>query len=173
MRLWHFSPTHAHKARTHVQVRAEARVLLGDDRVVVAELPDNDVHAARAAMEEGRATNFEGALVDLWVLGSCDELITTPTSSFGYIAAALADVAPVTVTKWGKCLRPITSAPMSHAWPLVQAVSCFDSRMLVPETDMMCQDCVVLSCPCGDLTCASHSEPPHPLFPRQVAQVPG
>ena len=30
------------------------------------------------------------------------------------------------------------------------------------------QDCVVLECPCGDLTCASHSEPMPPLFPRQV-----
>ena len=105
--------------------------------------------------------------------GSCDEIITTPASSFGYVATALGGRAPITVTKWGKCLRPITSEPMSHAWPLVQQQSCFDQRMLVPEHDMMCQDCVVLSCACGDLTCASHSEPQHPLFPRQVAQVPG
>ena len=36
---------------------------------------------------------------------SCTEVITTPASSFGYIATALGAVTPVTVTKWGKCVR--------------------------------------------------------------------
>jgi hypothetical protein len=154
-------------------VRPEAQDLLGRERVFFAALPDDNVHESRAAMEEGRRTNFDGAFLDIWLLASCNEVITTPASSFGYVATALSGTAPVTVTKWGKCLRAVTSEPMSHAWPLVQQLPCFDRRMHVPEFDMMCQDCVVLSCACGDLTCASHSEPLHPLFPRQVAQVVG
>jgi len=155
------------------KTRPQAAARLGKDRVVVAELPDEDVHETRARMEDGRAVNFEGAFLDIWLLGECDEVITTPASSFGYIAMARKGAAPVTVTKWGKCLRPLTSEPFSHGWLLVQKTSCFDRRMLVPEHDMLCQDCVVLECPCGDLTCASHTEHWPPLFPRQVAQVPG
>jgi hypothetical protein len=124
-------------------------------------------------MEEGRPTDFDGAFLDLWLLGECDEVVTTPASSFGYMATARTGRTPVTVTKWGKCLRPLSPEPFSHAWLLVKGTSCLDARMLLPEHDMFCQDCVVLECPCGDLTCASHSERMPPLFPRQVATVPG
>ena len=58
-------------------------------------------------MEEGRPTDFDGAFLDLWLLGECDEVVTTPASSFGYMATARTGRTPVTVTKWGKCLRPL------------------------------------------------------------------
>eukprot|EP00277_Geminigera_cryophila_P024647 CAMPEP_0179488660 /NCGR_PEP_ID=MMETSP0799-20121207/64222_1 /TAXON_ID=46947 /ORGANISM="Geminigera cryophila, Strain CCMP2564" /LENGTH=92 /DNA_ID=CAMNT_0021304157 /DNA_START=39 /DNA_END=313 /DNA_ORIENTATION=- len=58
------------------QVRAQAERVLGKSRLVYAELPDDNVHDARAAMEEGRATNFDGAFMDIWLLASCTEVIT-------------------------------------------------------------------------------------------------
>lgn len=50
------------------QVRLEAEDTLGKHRLVYAELPDDNVHDSRAAMEEGRPTDFDGAFLDIWLL---------------------------------------------------------------------------------------------------------
>lgn len=53
------------------QVRSEAEAHLGKQRVFYAPLPDDNVHDSRAAMEEGRATDFDGAFLDIWLLARC------------------------------------------------------------------------------------------------------
>jgi hypothetical protein len=53
------------------QVRTEAEAKLGKHRVFYAPLSDDNVHDSRAAMEEGRATDFDGAFLDIWLLARC------------------------------------------------------------------------------------------------------
>ena len=57
------------------------------------------------------------ALVELWALAGCGEVLTSVHSTFGYIAHAMAAVRPWVVSE-GKqgCTRWETSAPCFHAY---------------------------------------------------------
>lgn len=72
------------------RIRKKAQERLGEERLVLNELVSDDIHAMRAAMEEGRTAKFDDAFIDIWVLGECDEVIATPASSFGYMAVRVA-----------------------------------------------------------------------------------
>lgn len=89
------------------------------------------------------------------------------------MGTARTSIHPMVVTKWGKCLRPITKQPFCHGWRLIEHVSCYDECMKEPDVDMICQDCVSLLCPCGSLTCGSHTEPVSSLFPRGACRIAG
>ena len=49
--------------------RKAAAEKLGKERMVLPELADMDVHAMKAAMEDGRNANFDDAFIDMWLLG--------------------------------------------------------------------------------------------------------
>lgn len=134
--------------------------------------PQDSPYEARKNLEHGIPSGSD-ALVDLWLLGECDDVVLTPGSSFGWVAAARTGRTPLTLTKWGKCVRPISPSPPAHGWLLIKDVSCFSSEMLRPEFDMLCPSCTRHECNCGTLSCASHSELTPTFHPRPVGSVAG
>mmetsp|Transcript_4674 Transcript_4674/g.7237 ORF Transcript_4674/g.7237 Transcript_4674/m.7237 type:complete len:388 (-) Transcript_4674:542-1705(-) len=68
------------------------------------------------------------ALIDLHLLGDCDEMVATTYSSFGAIAAARTGVVPHVVTKASTCVRMLRSEPVFHYWRdyTRQAATCMD-----------------------------------------------
>eukprot|EP00941_MAST-03F_sp_MAST-3F-sp1_P003705 g3705.t1 len=61
-----------------------------------------------------------GAVVDLFLLASCQNLVTSVHSSFSYMASALSGVAPIVVTEMQKnksrCKWQPSSLPCFHVW---------------------------------------------------------
>ena len=107
----------------------------------------------------------------MWTLGSSSDMVVTPSSSFAYLAAARTSALPLVVSRTGQCVRPLSPLPFAHGWLLVKTTTCYHHSMLLPEMDMLCQDCPLHDCPCGALACASHSAASPPLFPRPVGDV--
>jgi len=123
------------------------------------------------------------AVLDMWMLAAADDLVITPSSTYGMMGAALNSAegsrefrraGPVYPTRWGKCARAVSRQPVCHSWLRIRRASCFDPAMLVPEFDMLCPDCTLWSCPCdGANPCSSHTDPDNALDePRYTKHLP-
>jgi hypothetical protein len=129
------------------------------DRRLVDEILEGGVG------DYGNASGLR-AVLDMWMLAAADDLVITPSSTYGMMAAALhggrgelGKTGPVFPTRWGKCARMVAKQPASHSWLRVRRASCFRREMLAPEFDMLCPDCTLWACGCdGANPCASHSD---------------
>lgn len=89
----------------------------------------------------GKTAGLEGALVDLFVLGACDDLILSAGSTFSYVAQSLQGHPGVTVTRQGKCVRSLSSDPQSGRFPDLATQSCWNAQtMWGVSNDQLCAD---------------------------------
>jgi hypothetical protein len=62
-------------------------------------------------------TGVKSALIDLIVLSKCRELVLTPFSTFGAVAAGIGNIVPHFITREeGFCIKDIRSEPKFHYW---------------------------------------------------------
>lgn len=104
------------------------------------QLPGREVwwnKAAAAELRSGNKTragnpgNELSAMVDLWLLSNCKNIILTPSSSIGGIAAALAGVAPV-YANYGRHTEPYTNA---WFWRSITSEPCFVKASVLHRTN--------------------------------------
>ena len=86
------------------------------DSLISRMLPDGQVvHVSNFSIREEQTGVFFAA-VDVILLSRGDAIVTTPSSTFGYISAGFGSLVPWRVQLWpGKdCVRAINSEPSSH-----------------------------------------------------------
>eukprot|EP00276_Gloeochaete_wittrockiana_P010354 CAMPEP_0184652296 /NCGR_PEP_ID=MMETSP0308-20130426/9997_1 /TAXON_ID=38269 /ORGANISM="Gloeochaete witrockiana, Strain SAG 46.84" /LENGTH=447 /DNA_ID=CAMNT_0027087095 /DNA_START=169 /DNA_END=1512 /DNA_ORIENTATION=- len=70
---------------------------------------------------------MNAALMDIWLLGECNELVLSSSSTFGAIAAARTGVIPHVITTNDMCVGLIQSDPPFHFWSkIAPMVTCLD-----------------------------------------------
>jgi len=77
-------------------------------------------------------TSVEGlqrAVVDMWILSLCDELVLSFQSSYGRVASALSGIVPLVVTHEGRCMREINTEPCSCGWVNIKQFPCYNSTI--------------------------------------------
>jgi hypothetical protein len=83
------------------------------------------------------AAGIKAAVIDLMLLSKCKELLLTPFSTFGSVAAGIGDVVPHFVTREeGFCVKDLRSEPKFHYW---HALSSYSIPQL-GSSDMVNQD---------------------------------
>ena len=81
---------------------------------------------------------MQSALIDLWLLGYADDMMTSQGSTFGYVAHGRAGRSPLLVSKEAACFREMSSEPCMHVWsflPLQRLLgagreACYDKRTM-------------------------------------------
>lgn len=77
-------------------VRPQVEEILGRERVIYTLNGISDGHITDPPHNPSRNPGtLESALIDMALLSRCDEIVTTFASSFGYVAAAWGEIAPV------------------------------------------------------------------------------
>mmetsp|Transcript_13744 Transcript_13744/g.20753 ORF Transcript_13744/g.20753 Transcript_13744/m.20753 type:complete len:652 (-) Transcript_13744:128-2083(-) len=113
------------------QIIHEAKRALGNKLIYYETVRGNDAAGQDA---------WYGAAVDNFLLSECDDIIVTSTSTFGYVAAARKDIAPMTMSgMFRRCVRPLSSQPQNTAHAAIRRTTCFENaETLRPEEDMLC-----------------------------------
>ncbi len=88
----------------------------------------------------GHTEALESAVVDLWVLGNCADLVLSAGSTFSYTAQSLQGHPGVIVTRDGKCVRSLSHAPQSGRFPDLAKQPCWKDQMWDVGHDMLCSD---------------------------------
>lgn len=89
----------------------------------------------------GHRKGIEGAIVDLWVLGTaCHDLVLTAGSTFSYVAQVLHGAPAVVVSRQGKCVRPLLVDPVSGVFPDLRSQPCWQDSMWDAAKDQLCAD---------------------------------
>jgi len=107
--------------------RTKLKNLIGDRLLYVNE-------SITRRDEEG----VQNALVEMWLLGEVDHIITTPYSTFGYSAHARTSKIPYTVTHDKMCYKLLSNQPCFQYWFGILRASCFEDSMLT--SDMLNQE---------------------------------
>ncbi|CAF1265650.1 unnamed protein product, partial [Didymodactylos carnosus] len=87
-----------------------------------------------------QCSDVQQALVDLWSLSKCQQLILTSWSSFGWMASGLSGKHPMIVANSKKCYQQTHSRPCYYELTHLKQLSCFhSSQMLNNEDEQCCQ----------------------------------
>ncbi len=117
--------------------REAGRTWLGGPGAVLA---GPGIGSAEDPQLHGDAKGLEAAAVELWVLGSCDDLVLAAGSTFSYVAQALQGRPGATVTRQGKCVRTLSPAPVSGRFPELARQRCWRASMWDVAHDQLCAD---------------------------------
>jgi len=95
--------------------------------------------------------------ITFWILGDCNEVITTEFSSYGTNAAARGGRIPIVCTHNRYCFRRLTPQPCAmHPWPLLPICNNMkpDNLVKYPDIELHCgfeneyaRNCVEHGCP--------------------------
>lgn len=94
-----------------------------------------------AEMRRTSVGGIQSALLDMLLLGRCDEAIISPYSTFGYAAVSHAGKYAHSISRHYpyRCARAVSRAPCMQYWFGVTMLSCFDKRTML-TTDMVNQE---------------------------------
>eukprot|EP00293_Proteomonas_sulcata_P021307 CAMPEP_0184290592 /NCGR_PEP_ID=MMETSP1049-20130417/2774_1 /TAXON_ID=77928 /ORGANISM="Proteomonas sulcata, Strain CCMP704" /LENGTH=284 /DNA_ID=CAMNT_0026597765 /DNA_START=107 /DNA_END=961 /DNA_ORIENTATION=- len=113
-------------ASDHRRVKSAADTMFG-----------NRSHWYKQEVTRAKISGHATALIDILILSTCDDIVTTTMSTFGYVPAALAAKEPLVVSYQSTCLREITSQPCFHKWGYLMQAKCYDkTKMISPELRM-------------------------------------
>lgn len=80
---------------------------------------------------------IKSAVLDMMILSRCKELVLTPFSTFGSVAAGIGEIVPHFITrKEGFCVQDLTSEPKFHYWHAMPQYSISS----IGSSDMLNQD---------------------------------
>jgi len=88
----------------------------------------------------GEFKNEEADFITFWLLGECNEVITTEFSSYGLNAAARAGIVPAVCTHEKYCFKRLTPQPCAmHPWP-VEPICRLEASSFhkLPDIEMHC-----------------------------------
>ena len=107
-------------------LKRQAKLIFGDKLIRIEMI-------SRDFSERG----IKDELIDMIILSKCKELILTPFSTFGAVAAGIGNIKPYFVTRnEGYCIKDISSEPKFHYW---HAMPQYDIQNIA-SSDMINQD---------------------------------
>lgn len=82
--------------------------------------------------DPGLCSNVQHALIELWLLSECREILMTEWSSFGWLAASRKGIHPIIVSKTS-CHRQLVSRPCYYELRHLQQLSCYNYESMLKE----------------------------------------
>lgn len=108
---------------------------------LVTQMPELWWLTKETEMRRTSVSGIQSALLDMLLLGRCDEAIISPYSTFGYVAVSHAGKYAHSISRHHpyRCARAVSRAPCMQYWFGVTMLSCFDKRTML-TTDMVNQE---------------------------------
>lgn len=96
----------------------------------------NDVLELNKPTHNFSQEGIKNAVLDMMILSRCKEVILTPFSTFGAVAAGIGEIVPHFITRnEGFCVKDLTSEPKFHYWPVLAPYSIPSSSDMVNQDD--------------------------------------